>query len=69
MDLVIFSTSNFALWLVMFPQFDPTRKNGLTFGIAFGVFTVLLAYYYFRQSAPISWHSKAYQRSADSQAK
>jgi hypothetical protein len=47
--LLIYAASNFALWLVMFPQFDPTRKNGLTFGIAFGVFTVLLAYFYFRQ--------------------
>ena len=47
--LLIYAASNFALWLVMFPQFDPARKNGLTFGIAFGVFTVLLAYFYFRQ--------------------
>jgi hypothetical protein len=47
--LVIYATSNFALWLVMYPQFDPTRKNGLTYGIAFGSFTILLAYYYFRQ--------------------
>jgi hypothetical protein len=33
----------------MFPHFDLTRKNGITFGVAFGLFTVLLAYYSFRQ--------------------
>jgi hypothetical protein len=47
--LVIIAASNFALWLVIYPQFDPARKNGLTFGIAFGLFAVLLAYYYLRQ--------------------
>jgi hypothetical protein len=47
--LLIFSTSNFVLWLLMYPQFDPARKNGLTFGIVFGVFAILLAYYSFRQ--------------------
>jgi hypothetical protein len=49
LGLVIFAASNFALWLVIYPQLDPSRKNGLTFGIAFGLFTVLLAYYYLRQ--------------------
>ena len=47
--LLIYAASNFSLWLVMFPQFDLTRKNGITFGIAFGLFTVLLAYYSYRQ--------------------
>lgn len=49
LGLAIYAASNFALWLVIFPQFDPRRNNGLTYGIAFGVFAVLLVYYYFRQ--------------------
>ncbi len=47
--LAIYAASNFALWLVMVPQFDPRRKNGLSFGIVFGAFAVLLVYYYLRQ--------------------
>ena len=49
MGLAIYAVSNFGLWLVMMPQFDSTRKNGYTYGIAFALFSALMVYYYIRQ--------------------
>ncbi len=48
MGLTIYAVCNFVLWLFIFPNFDPTRENGLTFGVAFGIFSVLLIYYFWK---------------------
>ncbi len=64
MGLTIYAASNFGLWLVIFPQLDPGRKNGITFGVASGLFAVLLGYYYYRQERQRSTRQKL----VDSQA-
>jgi hypothetical protein len=46
--LLIFTASNFIAWLFMLPQFDPARKNAYTYGIAFGLFSILLAFFYWK---------------------
>ena len=64
MGLTIYAASNFGLWLVIFPQLDLTRKNGITFGVAAGLFAVLLGYYYYRQERARITH----QEPVDAQA-
>ena len=47
--LLLFTASNFGAWLVMLPGLDPARKNIYIYGIATAVFSILLAYYIYRQ--------------------
>jgi hypothetical protein len=49
LGLSIYAVSNFVLWLFMLPQFDPSRKNIYSVGIAFGFFSITLIYYYWKQ--------------------
>ncbi len=50
LGLMILSASNFIAWLFMLPQFDPARKNAYTYGIAFGFFTIVLLYFYWKHA-------------------
>lgn len=47
--LILYTVSNFIAWLVMLPKFDMARKNAYTYGLSFGLFTILLAYFYWKQ--------------------
>ena len=47
--LILYTVSNFIAWLYMLPQLDMARKNVYTYGIAFGLFAVLLVYYFWKQ--------------------
>jgi hypothetical protein len=47
--MILFSLTNFIVWVISFPNFDYSRENIYTFGIAFFIFTVLLALFYIRQ--------------------
>ncbi len=49
LGLAIYSVSNFLVWLYILPQLDKARKNVYTYGIAFGLFSILLIYYYWKQ--------------------
>ena len=49
MGMTIYSVVNFIIWLFILPQLDMNRQNVYTFGIAFGLFSILLIYYYWRQ--------------------
>ena len=47
--LVILATAEFGVWLVNLPGYDMSRNNVWSFGLAFGLFAVLFAFYYWRQ--------------------
>jgi hypothetical protein len=49
LGMAIYALSNFIIWLVIFPQLDLARKNAYTYGIGFGLFSILLLYYYWKQ--------------------
>ncbi len=49
LGLVIFTLVEFIVWLVNLPGFDRQRENIAAVGIGFGVFMVLLAYFYIAQ--------------------
>ena len=46
--LMIYSGALFLLWLLTSPQWDPTRKNATTFGVATALMTAALGFYYWR---------------------
>ena len=46
LGLTIYSVSNFIIWLLILPQLDQARKNVYPYGIGFGLFSILLIYYY-----------------------
>jgi hypothetical protein len=48
LGLTIISASNFIAWLFMLPQFDLNRKNAYTYGLAYGFFTIVLLYFYWK---------------------
>jgi hypothetical protein len=48
--MTILSASNFIAWLFMLPQFDLARKNAYTYGIAYGFFTIVLVYFYWKHA-------------------
>jgi hypothetical protein len=47
--LMVYVSALFVVWLVTFSQYDPARKNGLTYGVATGLMTLLLIFFYWRQ--------------------
>ncbi len=49
LGLVIIGTGEFVVWLVNLPTYDFSRPNVWSFGIVFGLFAVLLTFYYWRQ--------------------
>jgi hypothetical protein len=49
LGMTIYAVSNFVIWILILPQFDMTRKNAAAYGIGFGLFSVLLIYYYWKQ--------------------
>ena len=48
LGMTIYAVSNFIIWLVILPQLDAARKNVYTYGFAFGLFSILLIYYYWK---------------------
>jgi len=48
LGLTIYALSNFGLWLVILPHLDPARKNSMSLGIGFGLFSILLVYYFWK---------------------
>jgi hypothetical protein len=48
LGLTIIAVSNFIAWLFMLPQFDPTRKNAYSYGIAYGFFSIILIYFFWK---------------------
>ena len=49
--LVVYTTALFVVWLVTLSQYDPARKNIVTFGVVTGVAAALLIFFYWRQEA------------------
>lgn len=49
LGLIIFSVSQFIVWLVNLGQFDPARENNAAYGLGLGLFAVLFIYYYWKQ--------------------
>ena len=47
--MALYALSNFVVWLVILPQLDQARKNVYTFGFGFGLFSILLIYYFWKQ--------------------
>jgi hypothetical protein len=47
--LVVYTTALFVVWLVTLSQYDPARKNIVTFGVVTGVAAALLIFFYWRQ--------------------
>ncbi len=49
LGLALYAVSNFIVWLYILPRLDTTRHNTYTYGVAFGFFSILLVYYYWKQ--------------------
>lgn len=49
LGLVLFAAGQFVVWLINLPTYDLSRNNVWTFGIIFGLFAIVLAFYYWRQ--------------------
>jgi hypothetical protein len=49
LGMMLYTLSNFVVWLVILPQLDLTRKNVYSYGIGFGLFFILLTYFYWKQ--------------------
>ena len=49
LGMILFTVSNFIVWLVILPQLDKARHNVYTYGIGFGLFSIVLIYYFWRQ--------------------
>jgi hypothetical protein len=49
LGMTIYAVSNFIIWLFILPQLDKARQNIYTYGIALGLFSVLLIYYFWKQ--------------------
>jgi hypothetical protein len=49
--LLIFFLALFVIWIFTFSSFDPTRKNGLTFGFVSGLASLSLIYAYWKQES------------------
>jgi hypothetical protein len=47
--LVVYTTALFVVWLVTLSQYDPARKNIVTFGVVTGAAAALLIFFYWRQ--------------------
>ncbi len=50
-SLLLFVTGLFVIWIFTFPSYDPTRQNGLTFGVGTGLLSAALIYAYWKQEA------------------
>jgi hypothetical protein len=48
LGLALFAAAEFVVWLVNLPTYDFSRNNVWTVGIVFGLFAVLLTFYYWR---------------------
>lgn len=49
LGMMVYAISNFVVWLVILPQLDRARNNVYSVGIGFGLFSILLSYYYWKQ--------------------
>jgi len=49
LGLAIFAIAEFLVWLVNLPGYNPGRENIAAVGIGFGVFMILLIYYFIIQ--------------------
>jgi len=49
LGMALFAVSNFIVWLVILPKLDKARHNVYTYGIGFGLFSIVLIYYFWRQ--------------------
>ena len=47
--LIIITVSNFIAWLFMLPQFDLARKNTYSYGIIYGLFALIVIFFYWKQ--------------------
>jgi hypothetical protein len=49
--LIVYAVPLFIVWLITFPQYDPARENGWTYGVATGLAAASLIFFYWRQEA------------------
>jgi hypothetical protein len=49
LGMTLYALSNFVVWLVILPQLDTSRNNVYSYGIGFGLFTILLGYFFWKQ--------------------
>jgi hypothetical protein len=49
LGLALFAAGHFVVWLINLPSFDFSRHNVWSYGIVFGLFAALFAFYYWRQ--------------------
>jgi len=49
LGMILFTVSNFFLWLVILPLLDKARPNVYGYGVGFGLFSIVLIYYFWRQ--------------------
>jgi hypothetical protein len=49
LGLTLFAAANFAVWLVNLPQTDFSRNAVVVYGVTFGLFAAVFAFYYWRQ--------------------
>jgi hypothetical protein len=47
--ILLFVLALFVIWVFTFSGYDPTRNNGLTFGVGTGVLSAMLLYAYWKQ--------------------
>ncbi len=53
LGLIIYTAALFGVWVVGLPEYDFSRENVWSFGLAMGGFAILFSYYYWRQERAI----------------
>ena len=49
--ILLFVLALFVIWIFTYPSYDPSRHNGLTFGIGTGLLSAALIYAYWKQES------------------
>jgi hypothetical protein len=49
--ILLFVLALFIVWVFTFSGYDPTRKNGITFGVGTGILSAMLIYAYWKQQS------------------